>query len=67
VLALFPRIIDPQDLVNITLPLLDAAAVQHVVLRLGALSVFSTHNPTGRYRLNLSVMQERAVVGCYIR
>jgi hypothetical protein len=28
VLALFPRVIDPQDFVNIVLPLLDAAAAR---------------------------------------
>ena len=57
VLALFPRIVDPQNFeATILIPLMSDQAVEQLILRLGPLTVFARHNPTGRYMFNLSVM-----------
>lgn len=63
VVALFPRVVDPQNFhETVLIPLLSEAAARDVLSRLGSLSGFSAQNPTGRYIFNLSVSHERNIM-----
>ena len=63
IIALFPRVVDPQNFHNdVLLRLMSDAAVHDVLVRLGSLSSFSAQNPTGRYIFNLSVAHERNIM-----
>jgi hypothetical protein len=61
VLALFPRVVDPQSFhLTVLTPLMAEAAVHDVLLRLGPLSGFSAQNPTGRVgTFHLVILQSK--------